>query len=395
MKILIAGIDGYIGWALAQHLAANGHKVGGVDAFYRRAQVVENGSHSAIPICSIKKRLAAFKDHFGYAPYFISGDLTEWNVVRNAITEFKPDSIVHLGENPSAPYSMMDRDKAVWVQMNNVVSTFNILFAMREFAPQAHLVKLGTMGEYGTPNIDIAEGFLEIEHRGRKDYLPFPKQGGSWYHLSKVHSSNNIMLACKLWKLTCTDVMQGVVFGTRTDTMIDDVRMATRFDFDSLFGTAINRFCCQAVIGSPITPYGKGGQRRGFIPLRDSVTCLTLALNKPPKAGEYRVLNQFEAVYGINELADKVKEAACALGLNATIAHVENPRHEMEQHYFNPDNKRLLDLGYLPSNNIERELELMLSDLIKHKARILSKQHLLIPSVRWDGNHRISEYIAK
>ena len=273
----------------------------------------------------------------------------------------------------------------MFVQTNNITTTFNLLFAMRDIRPDAHLVKLGTMGEYGTPNTDIPEGFFEIEYRGRKDRLPFPRQSGSWYHCSKVHGSNNIMLACKLWDLRSTDIMQGVVFGTRIDEMNGDERMLTRLDFDQAFGTAINRFCCQSVIGRPLTLYGKGHQKRGFLPLRDSMQCLTLTIKNPPKAGEYRVFNQFEEVYDLTELAMKVQSVAGQFGLETEVCNLENPRRELEEHYYNPDRQHLLDLGYKPTHDVDAEIYSMLGDLIKYRDRIAEKEASLIPDVRWDG----------
>ncbi len=249
------------------------------------------------------------------------------------------------------------------------------------------------MGEYGTPNMDIPEGFFEIEYRGRKDRLPFPRQAGSWYHQSKVHDSNNVMFACRVWGLRSTDIMQGVVFGTRIDEMGDDERLFTRFDFDQSFGTAINRFCCQAVVGEPISPFGKGHQKRGFLPLRDSMQCLTLALENPPAEGEYRVFNQFQEVYDITELAEMVHRVAGALGIKAEIRNIENPRKEMEDHYYNPDHRHLLDLGYEPTTDIESEIALMLGDLIKYRDRIEARREVLMPDVRWDGRREKCSYI--
>ncbi|GAG15701.1 unnamed protein product, partial [marine sediment metagenome] len=254
--------------------------------------------------------------------------------------------------------------------------------------PNAHLVKLGTMGEYGTPNVDIPEGFFEIEYRGQKVTLPFPKQAGSWYHQTKVHDTNNIMMACRIWGLRSTDIMQGVVFGSCIDEMGDDERLLTRLDFDQCFGTAINRYCAQAVIGMPLTPYGRGLQRRGFLPLRDSMQCLTIAIENPPKNGEYRVFNQFEEVYDLTELAIKVQKVASGLGLNVEVLNLENPRIELEEHYYNPDHKHLLNLGYQPTHDIEKEIEIMLKALTKYKHRIEARAHALIPDIRWDGSRR-------
>jgi UDP-sulfoquinovose synthase len=393
MRVFIAGMDGYLGWSLAQYLAARGHHVAGADLFLRRQWVEEMGSCSATPIASMKERLAALKESRGVDVDFWEADLRDYGVVKQIFTEFEPEAVVHLGECPSAPYSMVDAEHATFVQVNNVVSTFNLMFAIRDLRPYTHLLKLGTMGEYGTPNVDIPEGFFEIEYRGRRDRLPFPRQPGSFYHLSKVHGSNNIMLACKLWKMRSTDVMQGVVFGTRIDEMGNDDRLLTRLDFDECFGTAINRFCCQAVIGSPLTPFGRGHQKRGFLPLRDSMQCLTLALEKPPKAGEYRVFNQFEEVYDVTKLAEKVKHAAATLGLDVEVQNLENPRQEQEDHYYKPDHQNLLDLGYKPTHDVEAEMKIMLADLIKCRDRIESKKAALIPKIRWDGTHKEVAYL--
>jgi UDP-sulfoquinovose synthase len=393
MKVLIAGMDGYLGWALAQYLTVRGHVVAGLDRFLRREWVAEMGSDSAIPIYSMAERLNAFEDRFGIRPDFRVGDLLDYDFVYKFLAEFKPDAIVHLGEMPSAPYSMMDARHAVFTQTNNVMGTLNLLFAMRDACPDAHMVKLGTMGEYGTPNVDIPEGFFEIEYRGRKDRLPFPRQAGSFYHWSKVHDSNNVMFCCRIWGLRSTDIMQGVVFGTRIDEMGDDPRLATRLDFDQSFGTAINRFCCSAVIGHPLTLFGKGHQRRGFLPLRDSMQCLTIAIENPPQKGEYRVFNQFEEVYDLTELALKVQKVGRNLGLDVEIRNLENPRAEMDEHYYNPDHAHLLNLGYQPTHDVEAEMEIMLRDLMEHKDRIARFSDVLIPDIRWDGSRRKSAYL--
>jgi len=390
MRIFIAGIDGYLGWPLALYLSQRGHVVAGADLFLRRQWVAEMGSASITPIVSMADRLLAFAEHYRQPLAFYEGDLRDYAFVEQALREFQPDAIVHLGEMPSAPYSMLDVQHAVFTQTNNLVSTLNLLFAMRDVpgCRDTHLVKLGTMGEYGTPNVDIPEGFFEIEYRGRKDTLPFPRQAGSWYHWSKVHDSNNVMFACRMWGLRSTDIMQGVVFGTRIDEMNGDPRLLTRFDIDQSFGTAINRFCAQAVIDHPLTLYGKGHQQRGFLPLRDSMQCLTLAIENPPPTGDYRVFNQFEEVYGVTELAHKVQKVGRELGLAVTVHNLENPRIEKEEHYYQPDHQRLLDLGYQPTHDIESEMRIMLVDLLAYRDRIESLRDVLIPDIRWDGTRR-------
>lgn len=393
MKVFIPGIDGYLGWPLAMYLTARGHEVQGADNMMRRALVEQAGSHSAIPIVEWIERRAVFLEKFKTDIVRWHIDLKDFISIFEALRAFNPDAIVHLGEIPSAPYSMIGIDQAAMTQVNNIVGTLNILYAMKEACPEAHLIKLGTMGEYGTPNMDIPEGFFEIEYRGRKDILPFPRQAGSWYHLTKVHDSHNVMFACRIWGLRSTDIMQGVVFGTRIDEMGDDSRLATRLDFDECFGTVINRYCCQAVIGHPLTPFGKGHQTRGFLPLRDSMQCLTLAIESPPKKGEYRVFNQFERTFDVTELAFKVKEAGRRGGIDVEIRNLENPRKEAEKHYYNPDHQHLSDLGYKPSIEIEDELVIMMADLAKHEERIEARKGVLIPEIHWNGQHEKVGYI--
>ena len=393
MRVLIAGVDGYLGWPLAQYLVVRGHQVEGIDNYSRRNWVADMGSQTITPIKRMTERLQAFRENFEKNLLFRRADLCDYNFVLDFCKSFEPECIVYLGEMPSAPYSMIDIHHAVFTQTNNIMGNLVMIHVMKEICPDAHLLKLGTMGEYGTPNIDIPEGFFEIEYRGRKEKLPFPRQAGSWYHQTKVHDSHNIMFACKVWGLRSTDIMQGVVYGTRIDEMGDDERLLTRFDFDQCFGTVINRYCAQAVIELPISPYGKGNQQRGFLPLRDSMQCLTLALENPPPKGEYRVFNQFEEVYNITELALKVQKVAKEFGLNVEVRNIENPRIEAEEHYYNPDHKHLLDLGYQPTHDMEAELRIVFKDLIKYKERIEFRKEAIFPDIRWDGSRRKSKYL--
>jgi UDP-sulfoquinovose synthase len=393
MRVLIVGVDGYLGWALAQHLVARQHEVSGCDNFSRRDWVAEVGSQSATPIVTMPERLQAFRERYGTSLSFLSGNILEYPFVWNMLKTIRPDAIVHLGEMPSAAYSMIDVNHCVFTQTNNVMGTLNLLHAMRDVCPEAHLVKLGTMGEYGTPNLDIPEGFFDIEYRGRRDRLPFPRQAGSWYHQTKVHDSNNIMMACRIWRLRSTDIMQGVVFGTRIAAMGDDERLLTRFDFDQCFGTVINRYCAQAAIGMPLTPFGKGNQRRGFLPLCDSMQCLTLAIENPPATSEYRVLNQFAEVYSINELAQKVLNVGRSMGLDVELRPLENPRAEAEEHWYNPDHLGLMELGYVPSLDLERYIRDIIADLLRYRSRIEARAQALTPDIRWDGSrHEAREY---
>lgn len=393
MKVFIAGIDGYLGWSLVSYLAARGHEIGGIDNYLRRKGVEEMGSDSAIPICSMQERAAGFEEKFGKELYFQEGDLLDYDLTEKCFKEFQPEAIVHFGEIPSAPFSMVDVHHAVFTQKNNILNTLNMIYAMKAICPDAQLVKLGTMGEYGTPQVPIPEGFLEIEHKGKKVKLPFPKMAGSWYHQSKVHDSNNVQMACRLWGLRSTDIMQGVVYGTRTEEMGDDPRMATRMDYDQSFGTAINRFCAQAVVGMPVTPFGKGGQKRGFLPLQDSMQCVTLAIMNPPEKGEYRVFNQFEEVYNVTDLAMKVQKIGNEFGLNVEVRNMENPRMEMEEHDYEVTHEHLLKLGYKPTSDMEAELRTMFKDLLPNKARIERHKEALTPDIRWSGERKKVDYI--
>src|SRR5437588_6070615 len=324
MRILVFGGDGYLGWPTALLFSGRGDEVAIVDNFARRRWHLEQSTDSLTPIRLLDERLAAWRELSGnvITPYV--GDLRDGEFVERVIDEFRPDAVIHYGEQPSAPFSMISRRHAVETQSNNVIGTLNLLFALRDYAPECHLVKLGTMGEYGTPNIDIEEGFIEIEHKGRRDVLPFPKLPHSLYHLSKVHDSHNIQFACRVWETAATDLNQGVVYGLETDETAIDERLCTRFDYDEHFGTALNRFCVQAVIGHPLTVYGSGGQTRGFLNIRDTVQCVELAVDNPAARGEFRVFNQFTEQFSVLELANLVARASGELGYQVQIDHLEN-----------------------------------------------------------------------
>ena len=382
MKVLITGIDGYSGWPLALHLLSRGHEVAGLDNFVTRRRVKEVGSQSATPIAPFPKRQAAVQRLLGKELHFHKGDMTDFAFVRGVLEAERPDAIVHLAEQRSAPYSMIDVHHAVRTQVENISGTLHLIYGIRDVVPHAHLVKMGTMGEYGTPNVDIPEGFFEIEYHGRKDRLPFPRQAGSWYHWSKVFDSGDVMFGCKVFGLGATDVMQGVIYGTRTPEITHDA-LLTRFDFDETWGTALNRFVVEAVLGLPITPYGAGGQKRGFIALEDSIQSLRIAVEHPAKPGEYRVFNQFDAYYSVNELAELVQRVASEFGLSPTIEHVPDPRVEAEQHYYNPILENLPQLGYKRSRQLEDVVREIFRDLIKFKRRLVAKKHVVMPVVQW------------
>ena len=263
MRILVLGGDGYLGWPTALHLSRRGHEVGVVDNFARRQYDFEMGVDTLVPIKSLQQRVRVWNEVSGLEVQPFVGDLTDPEFMTRVIREYRPDTVVHFAEQRSAPYSMIDQKHAVYTQVNNVVGTLNLLYAIADVDPSIHLVKLGTMGEYGTPNIDIEEGFIEITHRGRTDVMPYPKQPGSFYHLSKVHDSHNIMFACRIWGLRSTDLNQGIVYGQETPETDLHPDLATRFDYDGVFGTVLNRFCVQAVVGHPLTVYGVGRARPG------------------------------------------------------------------------------------------------------------------------------------
>lgn len=383
MRILILGGDGYLGWPTAMYLSNKGHKVGVVDNFAKRRWEMELNVEPLIPIRTLHDRVKAWEEITGKTIELFVGDLRNYGLVEDIFRHFKPEAIVHYGEQPSAPYSMMDHNRSVFTQINNIAGTLNVLWALREHAPNCHLVKLGTMGEYGTPNIDIEEGFIEITHNGRKDTLPFPKQPGSFYHLSKVHDSHNIMFACKVWGLRSTDLNQGVVYGIETDETKLDGRLATSFHYDETFGTALNRFCVQAVCGVPLTVYGKGGQNRGFLNIRDTLQCVELTILNSPKRGECRVFNQFTEVFSIMQLAELVKTQAEKLGMKVEINNIPNPRVEAEEHYYNPKHTKLLDLGQKPHYLSDVLIDSVLRVIHEHKYRI--KEEIILPRITWDG----------
>jgi len=381
MKVLVIGGDGYCGWATALYLSNRGYEVGILDSLVRRHWDNELGVETLTPIAPIQQRLQRWQDLTSKSIDLFIGDITNYEFLHKALHEFQPTAIVHFGEQRSAPFSMIDREHAVLTQVNNVVGTLNLLYIMREDFPDCHLVKLGTMGEYGTPNIDIEEGYITIEHNGRKDTLPYPKQPGSMYHLSKVHDSHNIHFACRVWGLRATDLNQGIVYGVLTDETGMDELLINRLDYDGVFGTALNRFCIQATVGHPLTVYGTGGQTRGFLDIRDTVRCIELAIANPAEPGEFRVFNQFTELFSVGDLAMMVKKAGNAMGLNVDINHIDNPRVEKEEHYFNAKNTKLLDLGLQPHLLSDSLLDSLLNFADKYQNRVDHKQ--ILPKVSW------------
>jgi UDP-sulfoquinovose synthase len=382
MRILVIGGDGYCGWATSLHLSSRGHDVTIMDSLVRREWDREHGLDSLVPIASARRRVEKWKRLTGKTIRFERADVTDYEALCGVIESVAPEAIVHFGQQRSAPFSMIDREHAVRTHLNNTIGNMNVLWALHERAPQTHLVKLGTMGEYGTPNIDVEEGFITIEHNGRSDTLPFPKQPGSFYHLTKVSDSDQIYFACRVWKLRATDLNQGIVYGTFTEQTAASSVLANRYDYDHVFGTVLNRFCVEAALGHPLTVYGRGGQTRSFLDIRDTVRCIEIAVTNPAKAGEYRVFNQFTEMFSVEELAARVTRVAGTLGLECTIAHIANPRSEREDHYYNCVNTNLRSLGLEPTLLHDDTIAGLIRQAAEHRDRI--DLRLIPPRVEWN-----------
>jgi UDP-sulfoquinovose synthase len=383
MRILVLGGDGYLGWPTAMHFSARGDVVAVVDNFAKRQWELEDGIEPLLPIPPLHRRIKQWKETSGHDIELHIGDLCNHRFVYTLLEKFRPDAIVHYGEQPSAPYSMQSRTAAVYTQTNNIVGNLNLLFAMQRHCPQAHLVKLGTMGEYGTPNIDIEEGWITINHNGRTDTMLYPKKPGSFYHLSKVHDSANIEFTCRVWGLRATDLNQGVVYGIETDQTILAPELRTSFHYDDVFGTVLNRFLVQAAVGEALTVYGKGGQTRGFLNIRDTIQCVALAVDNPANSGDFRVFNQFTEQYSVRDLASLVQDAGKRVGLDVKVQNLPNPRVEMEEHYYNAKHTKLIDLGLKPHLLTAEALDQMLAAVQANMHRV--DRSLFNPRVKWKG----------
>ncbi len=382
MRVLILGGDGYLGWPTAMRFSERGHEVSVVDNFSRRRWHHEHSTDSLTPIRPLGERIDAWRELTGGEIHSFVGDIEDAAFIDGVVAETLPEAIVHYGEQPSAPFSMMSRRNAALTQHTNVIGTLNLLFSIRDRVPDCHLVKLGTMGEYGTPNIDIEEGFIEINHKGRTDVLPYPKLPGSMYHLSKVHDSHNIHFGCRIWGLRSTDLNQGVVYGIRTDETDLDERLCTRFDYDEVLGTALNRFCVQAVVGYPLTVYGKGGQTRGFLNIIDTIQCVRLAVENPAAAGEYRVFNQFTEQWSVRDVAERVQRVGSSMGINVVVDKVADPRIEAEEHYYNAAHTKLFELGLQPHLLTDEVVAHLIETIQRYKDRILLGP--IAPKTKWD-----------
>ncbi len=381
MRILILGGDGYLGWPTAMHLTSREHEVAVVDNYLRRRLCREENVESLFEVPNLEERAGIWESVSGYKlPVFI-GDLTEWEFVREVFQAFTPEAIVHYAEQPAAPYSMLNRKAAMLTLQNNLSATANVIFAVRQFCPEAHIVKLGTMGEYGTPNIDIEEGWLDLEHKGRRDTFLYPRQGGSLYHTTKIMDTDLLWFYVRVWGIRVTDLMQGPVYGIFTSENADNGNLLPFFNYDELFGTVLNRFVVQAVAGHPLTVFGKGGQTRGYLNIKDTLNCVRLSLENPPGPGELRIFNQFVETFTVNELAEKVQRSGKQLGLDVAITKMENPRKEAEEHYYNPKSTGLYELGLKPHYLTDKVLTEMMEAVMKNKERI--KQDQIYRKVKW------------
>lgn len=389
MRIAVLGGDGYLGWATAMDLAAKGHDVWVMDNYLRRNIARETRSEALVDTPNLHERSDRFHALTGRRIHVHIGDCAQFDHMERLFREAQPDAVVHYAEQPSGPYSMIGYDQANRTLQNNLGATFNTIWAVLTFAPQCHIVKLGTMGEYGTPNIDIEEGWIDIDHKGRKDKFLFPRAAGSLYHTTKVLDTDLLWFYVRTYGLRVTDLMQGPVYGLATpqSTLHDD--LLPNFHYDDIFGTVINRFLVQAIAGIPLTVYGKGGQIRGYLNLLDTLQCVDLALSTPAKHGELRILNQFTETFTVNDLALRVKSAAKLLGIDVEIEHIANPRKEKEEHYYNPAHSGFADLGLRPHLLSDSVLAEMLQTIERFKSRIDVRK--MLPRVSWSaGQERAS-----
>ena len=381
MRVLVLGGDGYLGWPTAMALAAKGHEVWAVDNYLRRTIAQQTRSEALLPMPNLDDRAEIFKAEHGKDISTHIFDLNDYRRLSALVAEAKPDCIIHYAEQPSAPFSMRSFEEAKLTFDNNLGVTFNVLWAVREHAPDCHIVKLGTMGEYGTPNIDIEEGWIDIEHKGRKDKFLFPRAAGSLYHTTKVLDTDLIWFYCRTWGIRVTDLMQGPVYGLSTDESDASEKLYPNFHYDDIFGTVVNRFLVQAVAGVPLTVFGKGGQTRGYLNLRDTLQCVELAMNSPVDSGELRILNQFTETFSVNELAERIQRVGNTMDLGVTVKSIENPRKEREEHYYNPAHSGLMEMGLEPNYLTDEVVASMLETVIRHKDSIDSAK--IMPRVRW------------
>ena len=383
MRIMVLGGDGYLGWPTSMHFAAAGHEVLTVDNYLRRRIAMDTDSLPLFDTLLLDQRAARFKEITGKDIKVAIGDLNDFRFVEKIFRDFEPECIIHYAEQPSAPYSMRGFEEARLTLDNNLGVTFNIAWGVLQFAPEAHIVKLGTMGEYGTPNIDIEEGYITIEHKGRSDRFLFPRAAGSLYHTTKVLDTDLLNFYCRIQGLQVTDLMQGPVYGLVTDEAEQHNDLLPNFHYDDQFGTVINRFVVQAVAGVPLTVFGKGGQTRGYLDLRDTLQCVALAAANPPGKGKLQIYNQFVEQFSVNKLAEMVQEAGASIGLDVAVKSIPNPRKEMEEHYYNAAHSGLADLGLKPHFLTKEVLANLLQTVQKSSDRIEKRR--IMPRVVWNN----------
>lgn len=381
MRVLILGGDGYLGWPTAMHLSARGHEVAVVDNYFRRQACKAKDVPALFATPELDERGRLWKARSGKDIAVHVGDVADYPFLLDTVRAFKPDAMVHYAEQPSAPYSMLGHDEALFTLQNNLTSTLNVAYAVHEAAPECHIVKLGTMGEYGTPNIPIEEGWITIERDGRSQKFLFPRQAGSLYHTTKIQDTDLLYFYVRVWGLRVTDLMQGPVYGVFTDENEDDEQLTSHFNYDELFGTVLNRFMVQAVAGVPLTVYGKGGQTRGYLNIKDTMQCVRLAVESPPASGELRILNQFTEVFSVNELAEKVHDAGGRLGIKVAVENVANPRVEAEEHYYEPKHHGLRELGLRPNLLTEDALAGMMEFVRRHANGV--RRDIIRPRTKW------------
>jgi len=381
MRVLILGGDGYLGWPTAMALRRAGHEVRVIDNYLRRKIAAATRSEALMSNPRLPERAAIFRQRADCEIEVAEGDCLDFAFLSEQVRGFAPNAIVHYAEQPSAPYSMIGYEEAYTTISNNLLATFNVIWAVLRHAPQCHIIKLGTMGEYGTPNIDIEEGWINIQHKGRSDKFLFPRQAGSLYHTTKILDTDLLWFYARARGLRVTDLMQGPVYGISTDEADLDPRLMPNFHYDDIFGTVVNRFLVQAVAGVPLTVYGKGGQTRGYLNIRDTLQCIALAAASPPKPGELRILNQFTETFSVNELAERVHRVGTAMGLAVTIQHIDNPRKELEEHYYNPAHSGLRELGLKPHLMSDDVIAAMIAQVQAHRDAIVVER--IMPRVRW------------
>ncbi len=380
-KTLILGADGYLGWPTCMYFSQRGHTVIGVDNYFRRNASIELDCEPLIPTPNLIHRAKYWEEKSGRKIFVHIGDVTDYPFLLSIFKEYKPDTVIHYAEQPSAPYSMINREKAAFTVKNNLISTLNIIYAVKETNPECHIIKLGTMGEYGTPNIDIEEGWIEIEHKGRKDKFLFPRQASSLYHTTKIQDTDMLWFYVRTWGIRVTDLMQGPVYGIITDEVGDDHKLMPNFHYDEIFGTVLNRFIVQAVAGHPLTVFGEGNQTRGFLNIIDTMQCVYLAAINPAERGQLRIFNQFTETFSINQLAEMVKKTGEKLGYRIKIDHIKNPRVEKEDHYYNVHYTGLLELGLKPHDLTDEILESFFAITEKYKDRI--NKETFYKGIKW------------